>query len=187
MIRSRRDSYLKQAAAMMALVGAGGNGTAEAGTNQAVISNAAGSGLATVKLIEIALIVALVIEAGVATYIYRDKIADFINSTLSPRVEVIASPPAGYSPDAVASKEVSTDTPDATETVTATDTPEPSATLLPAAGNNDAGNNGSEDVQVQSTPDPNNNPGLHLGQTKQPTDDPNKDKKDNNSQDKNKD
>lgn len=192
MIKSRRDSYIKQAAAMMALVGAGGNGDTKAGTNQATISNVTGTSLATGKLIEVALIIALVVEAVVAAYFYRDKIADFINSTLSPKVEIVASPPAGSSLDILTSEAASTQTPDGTATYPVTETPAPSVTLLPAAGNNDSrnvdtGNNDSEDVQVQSTPDPNDNPGLHLGQTKQPTDDSNNDKKDNNSQNKNKD
>jgi len=78
MIKSRRDSYIKQAAVMMALAGVGGNGATQTGTNQAAISNATGSSLAAGKLIEIALIVALVVEAGVAAYFYRDKIADFL-------------------------------------------------------------------------------------------------------------
>lgn len=186
MIKSRRDSYIKQAAVMMALAGVGGNGATQTGTNQAAISNATGSSLAAGKLIEIALIVALVVEAGVAAYFYRDKIADFFNSTISPKVETVASPPAGYSPDAVAGEEASTETPDVTETVTGTETPVPSATLLPAAGNND-GNGGQGVQQVESTPDPNENPGLHLGQTKLPPDDSNKDKKDNTNQNENKD
>jgi len=186
MIKSRRDSYIKQAAAMMALAGPGGNGATEAGANQATIANGTASSLVTGKFLEVALIVALVIEAGVTAYIYRDKIADFINSTISPKVETVASPPAGYSPDAVAGEEASTEAPDVTETVTGTETPVPSGTLLPSAGNND-GNDGQGIQQVESTPDPNENPGLHLGQTKQPTDDSDKDKQDNNSQPKNKD
>jgi hypothetical protein len=182
MMVSRRDSYIKQAAAMMALAGAGGNGATKPGNNQATISNTTGSNLATGKLIQIALIVALVVEAGVAAYIYRDKIADFINSSLSPKVETVASPPAGDSQEPVANEQASTETPDASATYTVTETPAPSATLIPAAGNDDGGN-----VQVGSTPDPNDNPGLHLGQTKQPTDDSDKDKKENNDQNKNKD
>lgn len=186
--KSRRDTYIKQAAAMAVLAGAGGNGAATAETNPSTVSDTMGSSMFTGKFLEIALVVALVVEAGVAAYIYRDEIADFINSTISPKVETVASPPAGSSPYISASEQASTETtPQGTAIVTATETAVPSVTLLPAAGNTDAESNIGQDVQVESTPNPNDNPGLHLGQTKQPTTDPSEDKKnDNNSNDKSK-
>lgn len=192
MIQPRRDTYIKQAAAMAALARSGGNGSTASVSNQATISSTASGGVAVGKLLETALVVALVIEAGVAAYIYRDKIADFINSTLSPNAETIARPPDDSSSDILASEDSPTETPDLT--VTFTETPEPSVTILPAADNNNTVNNGDNDsgsggdAQVVSTPDPNDDPGLHLGQTKQPTKDPNQDEKtnsDSNNKDKN--
>lgn len=169
MIQSRRSLYLRQAAAMTAMTSTAGNGPAA--------PSAGGFSIGT--LLETALIIALVIEAAVATYIYRDRIADFIERTLAPQVEVVDSPPDILPSDVPPGAQVSTETPDGdvtvTPTVTVTVTGTPPALqspLPPAAGgpnDNDAGNS----VQAVSTPQPtNDNPGLHLGQTKQPTQDP---------------
>jgi hypothetical protein len=189
MIQSRRDMFLKQAATMAVLTVDGG-GSAD---GQTTVSSA-GGGFSTGTLLETALVVALVIEAGVVAYIYRDKIADFVNSTLSPNVEIVASPPGSSSPAIPSIEETFTETlvGTATITVTITETPAPAGTVLPAAdnnfvdNNNDNSNNGGN-AQITSTPNPNDNPGLHLGQTKQPTKDPNTDKKNDNNDSKDKD
>lgn len=173
MIRSRRDAYIKQAAAMSVLVNTAGDGTM-GGTNGGASAGSASLG----TLLEIALVTMIVVEAGAAAYVYRDQIADFFNSTLAPKVEVVSSPPGGFPSEIPASEKTSTMTPVATATftVTVTGTPAPIVTSSPAAENNDAGitdGADSADVQTASTPNPKDkdNSGLHLGQTKQPTKD----------------
>ena len=177
LIQSRRDVFAKQAAAMAVLVRAGlheatktaGGQTATAsGTASAATSASVGASLGTI--LETVLVAAIVVEAGAAAYIYRDKIADFINSKINPTVEVVASPPGVLSPDSLTEDVASSETSIATETVTGTETPVPSVTLPPVV--NDSNNNVTAGApQVISTPEP-TQPGLHLGQTKQPTDAP---------------
>lgn len=188
MIRSRREVFIKQASALAALAGAGGgNGGGSAGI--------IGSGLESFtlgRLFEIALVLVLAAGAGIAAYIHRDAIADFVNSTLFPRIEATAIPPqdsssepalipvtgkgedddASDSPEAVST--TLTSSPTAADPVTVTGTPEPS--LAPAAGQdsdttedtNTESLNVEDTVQVQSTPAPNDGSGLHLGQTPKP-------------------
>jgi len=193
MIQSRRDTYMKQAAAMAVLVGAGagGNGASASGNAQTTTSGAVTGGSVSIgKLLETALVVALVIEAGIATYVYRDKIAEFFNSTFSSKIEQTANPPDDSSPGILASEEASSVTPNGTSTITVTETPTPSVTSIPAAGdNNNIENNSAngESVNITSTPDPNGDSGLHIGQTKQPTKDTDPDKKNDNDSNNNKD
>lgn len=194
MIQSRRDMFLKRAATMAVLAVDGGSSAIRTKNGQTTSSSAAGGGFSVGTLLETALVVALVIEAGVVAYVYREKIADFVNSTLSPNVEIVASPPGSSSSEIPAIEETSTENPVGTATVTVivTETPAPAGTVLPAAdnnfvdNNNDNSNNGGN-AQITSTPNPNDNPGLHLGQTKQPTNDPNTDKKNDNNDPKDKD
>jgi len=187
MIKARRDMYVKQAATMVALAGAGGNGGTNAGTVKTTVAGSTtGGGLATGKFLEIALVIALVVEAGIAAYIYRDKIADIINSTFSPNIETVASPPSeNSSSEIIASEETPREATEGTSTAPVSETPAPSATLIPVIGDNNAGSNDGQNIQVESTPDPNDNSGLHLGQTKQPTEDSSKDKNNSNSNSKN--
>ena len=191
MIESRRDVYMKQAAAMAVLAGAGGNGASAAGNAQmsaasSASTSTASGGLTISGLLETALVVAIVVEAGIVTYIYRDRISDFIKSTLSPRVEQTANPPDGslIGVPAVASE---TATAPAEETVTVTvtsmETPTPPDLSAPAGDNN---SNSDSEVQATTTPNPNDNSGLHLGQTKQPTKDSSPNGQNDNKKDKNK-
>lgn len=173
MIRSRREAYIKQAAAMSALVNTAGDGTM-GGTSGGASTGSASLG----TLLEIALVTMIVVEAGAAAYVYRDQIADFFNSTLAPKVEVVSSPPGSFPSEIPASEETSTMTPviTATFTVTVTGTPAPVVTISPAAetvGDGITASADSADVQIVSTPNPKDkdNSGLHLGQTKQPTKD----------------
>lgn len=186
LIESRRDNFTKQAAAMAVLMKVGGNGapsTGQAAASTATNSTAAvGGGISISTLLETVLVVALVAEAGAAAYIYRDKIAEFMNSTFGPKVEQTTNPNNNPSPDFVTTGEATaqfTETPEATVTVTGTgiviDTPLPSELINSTSQNNDQ--NG--DPQAASTPVPTDGGnGLHLGQTKQPTKEP---KNDNNS------
>jgi len=181
LIESRRDNFTKQAAAMLVLMKVGRNGASSTGRAAASTTTnstpAVGGGMSMSTLLETVLVVALVVEAGVAAYIYRDKIAEFFNSTFRPKVEQTTNPNNNPSPDLVTNDESTaefTKTPEATLTVTGTslviDTPVPSGLINSTSQNNDQ--NGG--VQPGSTPVPTDgNSGLHLGQTKQPTQDPN--------------
>jgi len=185
LIESRRDNFIKQAAAMAVLMNAGGNGASSTGqaaasttTNSTAI---VGGGMSMGTLLETVLVVAIVVETGIATYVYRDRIAEFFNSTFGPKVEQTIIPNNSSAPDLGATDEPTaqfTETPEATVTVTGTslviNTPVPSGLINSTSQNNDQ--NG--DVQTVSTPAPTDSGnGLHLGQTKQPT----KETKNNNS------
>lgn len=191
MARSRRDMYIKQAAAMAVLGSGGGNGAVSTRNGQTTLASAAGSGLSLGKVLEIALVVALAVEAAVAAYIYRDEIAEFINSTLSPKVEEIASPTAASpSSNVQTGIEPSTNVPAGIVPVTVTGTSTPLSPLLPVPGSTNGVSTGGSGVQVQvtSTPAPTkDDPGLHLGQTKQPTQAPGTDNKKNDNNSNNKD
>lgn len=167
---SRRDVFTKQAAAMAVLLkasvnGTGANQTAEtASTTSSGAATGAGS-LSMSTLLETLLVIALVTEAGVATYVYREKIAEFFNSIFGPRVEQVSSP-TNNSPEILVSDEpTASELPD--ETATATETPLPLSYTPPTQANDDS--NGSGNPQTKSTPDPNDDDGKHLGQTKQPS------------------
>lgn len=173
MIKSRRDIFTKQAAAMAILAKASGNETASTGIGQG--ASAASSSAMTIggmsigPLLETVLVIAIVAEAGVAAYAYREKIAEFFNSTFGPKVEQVVSPPDNSSSDIIANDENTAELPDGTSasTVTVTETPTPPGFINSESENN----NSNGDAQVASTPAPTNDSnGLHLGQTKQPTD-----------------
>jgi hypothetical protein len=192
MIQSRRDLYKKQAAAMAVLMKAAGNGTI-AGDGRNANSGPASLG----TFLEIALVIMIVVEAGVAAYIYRDQIADFIDSTLSPKVEDDVNPPKDSTSTPVvlpaAGEELDTATPAplpiATPTITVTviDTviDAPSATPLPTLVPEGLEDTQGANDQVQSTPPPpRDNPGNHYGNTPKP--ERTKDSNNNSSDDKDK-
>lgn len=198
MIRSRREVFLRQASAMAALAGsAGGNGSGPAGSISSGLES-----FTLGRLLEIALALALAAGAGITAYIYRDVIADFVNSTLLPKTEITAVPPQdSFAEPAIipvtGGEDASSETPEAVPTLTSsptadapvtviTGTTEPS--LAPDAGQETglaegAGVEGSDTEsqdpvveslnlenppELQSTPVPDSNPGLHLGQTPKP-------------------
>jgi len=190
MVKARRDSFKKQAAAMAVLMKAGVSGSPATGTGQATAATSTTTGNTAVlggmsmgTLLETVLVIALVAEAGVAAYIYREKIAEFFNPTPTPKIEQTENPINNPSQDFVASDEpstaaVATETPKSTFTATATAIETPvQPGLIPSISQN---NDQNGEVQVASTPVPTDslNNGLHLGQTKQPT---KESKKDNNS------
>lgn len=180
---SRRDMFAKQIAAALVVINtaggsgassAGGSSAAGGGTSSTGASVATGVGSSVGTILETALVIAIVVEAGVATYIYRDKIVNFINSHLSPKTELVTNPPDDFNLP-VTGDGIPTDiSPTITETITGT--PLPNVTVLPPSsppqGNNET-NPTTGSTQVNSTPTPDNgNNGLHLGQTKQPTNQP---------------
>lgn len=194
MIHTRREMFVKQAAAMAVIAKAAGNSVGTSGSGQGAASSAggtvgtAGTSLSISTLLETALVIAIVVEVGVATYFYRDKIAEFISSNLSPRAEHVASPPGSSLSDTLTGEASSTETPDGTVVVTETDTLTPPVIILPGVNDTYNGGGGTQvtpEPPVESTPSPDDHPGLHLGQTKQPTQAPEDSKapKDNNKKD----
>lgn len=182
MIRSRREVFIKQVSAMAALTGAGGgNGGGSAGSISSGLESFTLS-----RFFEFALVLALAAGAGITAYIYRDAIADFVNSTLLPKTELTTIPPQDSSSEPalipVTGEEDASDSPEADPTltsspdavVTVTSTPLPS--LAPDAGQDADSSEDSnvEDINTegivgaQSTPAPNDGSGLHLGQTPKP-------------------
>jgi hypothetical protein len=184
MIRSRREVFIKQAAAITMLTGpSGGNGSGSAGGIPSGLES-----LTLNKVVEIALVLALAAGAGVTAYIYRETIMDFVNSTFFLKTERTTAPsqdssseaaviPAMGEEDATETSEAVpslTSSPTAIVTVTAISTPVPS--LAPdnrqnadsAEDTNAEDINAEETVEGRSTPTPSGNSGLHLGQTPKP-------------------
>jgi len=184
LMQSRREIFARQAASAAIAIHATGKSPELSGSSQTAASATSfGSSLGT--LLEAILIIAIVVEAGIATYIFRDKIADLIGSIISPRVEQVANPTdASPSSPEIAPATKADTTPSASPTDAGTTTPLPSSGTLPAVQQN---NNTGGSSQITSTPDPNGNNGLHLGQTKQPTEAPksNKEPKYNDNTDSN--
>ncbi|NJC95371.1 MAG: hypothetical protein C3F07_21520 [Anaerolineales bacterium] len=182
LLQTRRDLFAKQVASAAILTHSAGNGggSSAAGAGQgsagtAASSTAIGSSIGTI--LEVALVVAIVAEAGVAAYIYREKIADFFNSFLSPNSEVVTNPSDDLSLPVTGDVNITdtpvTETPIVTVTVSPYDTPVAPSQVIDASGS------GAGTVQAPSTPNPtDDNPGLHLGQTKQPTKAPKNDSND---------
>lgn len=192
MIESRRDAFMKQAAAVAVLMKAGVNGANATGTGQAAATASttsssaatAGAGASIGTILETVLVVAIVIETGVATYAYREKIAEFINSIFGTKVEQVANPPDNSSSDLITSTSIGATSETPSETPTVTETPLPPGFTPPAQADNN-GSGDAENTQVASTPDPDDDNGLHLGQTKEPTNQPKKNES-NDSKDKDK-
>lgn len=177
MIESRRDTFSKQAAAMAILAKASGEAVVATTTSQTASTTSSGAAdagsVSMSTILETALVIAIVAEAGVAAYVYREKIAEFVNSTFGPKTEQVASPPEDTSSDSTVIAVPSDETP----TATVTETPTPPEFVNPGTIDND--NNG--DSKVTSTPDPNDDPGNRYGNTPKPerTKENNKDKDNN--------
>lgn len=193
MIESRRGAFMKQAAAMAVLMKAGVNGANATGTGQVAATASttsgsaatAGAGASIGTILETVLVVAIVIETGVAAYAYREKIAEFINSIFGPKVEQVASPPDNSSPVLITSTSIEPTSETPSETPTVTETPPPPGFTPPAQADNNNASGTTGNTQVASTPVPDDDNGLHLGQTKQPTKQPKKNES-NDSKDKDK-
>ncbi len=150
---SRRQGYVRRVAEI-------GVGLGVSAALKTTVKNGSGTGAATTTIggiLETILLVAIVAEASAAAYVYRDQIADVIQSfTSNSQIQEIASPASDTSP---VFEPAVTDLPVITETLTPTGTP--LSTLV--ANTENGGNN-----QAISTPKPNGNNGLHLGQTPKP-------------------
>ena len=179
---SRREAYMKQ----MANIGLGiGIGTriknvAKSGTGAGAVATV------TSKILETALIAAIVIEAGAAAYLYRDKIASLISKyTGSSNTQESGSSSAGLVEPKI-SPSATVTTPSATAATPSVTVTTPSGTVTVTTGTpspNVADNNNSSSVGVNTTPKPGNNNGNHYGQTPNPE----RTKDNNNNNDKNND
>jgi hypothetical protein len=160
-LAARRQTYLRQVANIGLGIGV------SAGLKNAGKGSSNGAGViatASSKILETILIAAIVIEAGAAAYLYRNKIADLIRTyTGSSNVQVVAP-----STD----NDIATAIPELIEIVES-----PSATALPPSGtpspelavgssNDNSGNNASSNINA--TPNPGGNNGNQYGLTPKP-------------------
>jgi hypothetical protein len=160
MLVSRRQSYLKR----MAEIGLGIS--AAQGINN-ITENAKPTGAVPTAgtLLETAIIVAIVTEASLMAYFYRDQLTVFFRdlTTNSGIEEVVPTPTSSITLD---SQEISP-SPAATSTLPSTTIPTgtgiPTVVSIPSTLNENSGT-----LQANSTPDPNGNNGNHYGQTPQP-------------------
>ncbi|MGE5642521.1 MAG: hypothetical protein ACM3Y8_05865 [Byssovorax cruenta] len=178
----RRQGYLRQVAEISA---AAGLATALKSTAKSAQGTATGLSSSLSTVLESLLVVAIVAEAGVVTYFYRDKLAAlYDNLTKSPKVEEISSPPVPVISSPVADTAFII-TPSITPVFTLTVTETPLVTPSQLAGlpteheavqsdmgpdTNTTHTSTTQDTnqggsQAISTPDPHGNNGNHYGQT----------------------
>ncbi len=148
----RRQRYIER----VAKIGSG-FGIASGIKKDPQTGNREGATTAIGSVFEKVLLVAIVAEAGAATYIYRDKIADFVRSIPSNDQKSETAPLPDFT---------STELPKATETFEPTSTI--TSTTAPSVVPTIPVENNSTDLQAVSTPGPNGNNGNHYGQTPKP-------------------
>lgn len=180
----RRQGYLRQVAEISA---AAGLATALKSTAKSAQGTATGLSSSLGTLLESLLVVAIVAEAGVVTYFYRDKLAAlYDNLTKSPKVEEISSPPVPVISSPVADTTfIITPSIKPVFTLTVTETPMVTPSQLaglpteheavqsdmgPDTNTNTTHTSTTQDTntggsQAISTPDPYGNNGNHYGQT----------------------
>jgi hypothetical protein len=167
MLAARRQMYQRQVAnvALGLGIGAGIKHVAKGGGGASGAATAVGS-----KVLETVLIAAITIEAGTATYLYRDKIANAVKSYLSkPTAQEVASPAtsneSASNPGLISTTQMVTPS----EEPSATPSGSPSPIYAgPTTGNNTSGNGGSNSVNADATPDPGDNNGNQYGLTPKP-------------------
>jgi hypothetical protein len=172
LLASRRQVFLSQ----MASVGVGlgiGEGIKAASKAPKAGTLAHISGISASSVVETVLILAIVAQASVIAYAYRDKLIDLVRTISSSALIVpteISIPVTVSSPTEV----IASDTPSVINTSTPTASASSTVTTTPAIAVTD--NNGSETVVPGSTPAPgvtpqptNGNNGNHYGQTPRPT------------------
>lgn len=169
MLAARRQAFLNTMAGAGLSVGTGSalNGTLKGGGGSGAASLTVG------KVLEVALLVAIVAEAGALAYFYRDKVADVFRSTSEPShvQEIASSPVSTFSfPELEISEIPSSAVPTGTASQIATST----STQIPGVAEDPTSNNNVDVSSTDSTPDPNvnnennGNNGNHYGQTPRP-------------------
>jgi len=158
MFAARRQAFLNN----MAGAGKALNRTVKSGQGSGAGPLTAG------KLLEIALLIAIVSEAGALAYFYRDKVAEVIRSiTATSKVQEIVTPPVITSP--FPAPEISETPSSATPTVTASEIA--TSTQVPDLSDHSTSDNNGAAALTDSTPNPggdNGNNGNHYGQTPKP-------------------
>ena len=166
MLAARRRTYLRQMAnvGLGIGIGAGLRETLRGGSNGAATT-------LTGKIVEIALVAAITLEAGTAAYLYREKIAQAIQLyNNSARAQEVTSP---SSSNEINSGDPSlieaVDTPLATTSPTPTATPSGTASTSVADSNQNSDNNSANTgLNANSTPNPGENQGNQYGLTPKP-------------------
>lgn len=178
LLKSRREMFIEQsalvAASMNSALDVNNNGTSAGGSSSSASAASSSAPASIGTILQTVLIVAIVVEAGVATYLYRDKIAGFFSSVFSSQVEQVAIPseqstvPAQGALNTEAT--ILTETPEATPSDPSAPADTYTITTPQNGGNNNGSGGGSGETSVPpaaSTPSP-TKPGLHLGQTPKP-------------------
>lgn len=161
LLTARRQKYLRQMGEVGLGIGAG-----------LKIKNALNSAkvptlsVATSKVLESALVVAIVAETGMVAYFYRDKLADLFQTITKEVAQEVTPLPAhtdneiqGVGP----SPAVTSTLPSATLSASPTETEvEPTSTPIPDVAED------NNTLSTNSTPIPNGNNGHHYGQTPKP-------------------
>ncbi len=162
LLTPRRQNYLRRVMEIGLGFGVaeGLKSTIRSGSKAGASSSITASGL-----IEATLVMAIVAEAGVTAYIYRDRIAEIIRSyTSQPHVvEVTSVPQTDVVPELPIV--IIDETDEVSATPSAIATPSGTPVILTSAANNDQGGQGNQAV---STPDPNGNNGNQYGLTPKP-------------------
>jgi hypothetical protein len=161
LLNPRRQTYVRRVAEIGLGFGvaAGLKTTIKSGRKAGSLSTTAGG------LIEAALVMAIIAEAGAAAYIYRDELTALLRSNISQPtlVEITSAPETEFSPKLPGMDFGDPEETTATPPVTGT----PSGTPVPSAAGNTTNQN-NQGSQGLSTPDPNGNNGNHFGQTPKP-------------------
>lgn len=169
MMASRRQSYVKQIAAL-------GIGTGAALAIKEGAKAAGGSSLPPIAttIVEAALIVAIVAEASFVAFMNREKVLDLYQkisgqSTVQEVNDVpdssrpLLAPTESFATALMVTEEPTLEPTLMTETATVAETPSPETVVVTDPGST-AGDDISS-VEVNSTPAPNGNNGNHYGQT----------------------
>lgn len=155
MLESRRRRFAQQVANAGLGIGVGSQ-------IKKSMQNGNGVGATTTitsKIVETALIAAIVIEAGTAAYLYRGKIAEFIRSYTSPNVQQVVPQPDNTSGNPVIDNGLQTPLPTGSETPSGT----PATSVFGETNSNNNSNTG-----VNATPNPTDDKGNQYGLTPKP-------------------
>jgi hypothetical protein len=157
MMASRRQSYMNQIAGL-------GIGAGAAGVLKHVVKGGGGSAVPPIAstLLETALIIAIVAEAGAVAFINRQKVSELFRTiSAQPKVETVSTPLEIASP-LVELK--------LTSTLYVTETATPIGTPSPAIFSSTTVASDDENTQSNATPSVSNgNNGNHYGQTPEPS------------------
>ena len=163
LLESRRQMYLGQIASIGAGAGIGaGIQTVAKGTKAGAPAHV--PGISASSLIESILVVAIVVQAGIVAYNYRDVIARLFNPNASTPT-VVSTGPSMPDTGPVWIPTMTAVSPTDTQPVTATVTPGGTLSNPGTGGGNITIQQGTA---VAKTPTPKGDSGKHLGQTPKP-------------------